>query len=129
MKIKIGDTVIITIFLVVIVVSFFFVSNFSKSSENNLAYIKVKSTEYVYPLDKDVVLEFQGEMGKSVLEIKNGAIRFLESTCYDSTCVKMGEAGKHKAKYLACLPNMVIVTIHGSTDSENKANGEVLDEY
>ena len=113
MKVKIGDVVVIISFLLIIAVSFFFVSSFSKSSENNLAYIKVKDSEYVYPLDKDAVLEFQGEKGKSVLEIKNGTIRFVESTCYDSTCIKMGEAGENKAKYLACLPNMVIVTIKG----------------
>lgn len=126
MKIKIGDVVVIISFLLIIAVSFFFVSSFSKSSENNLAYIKVKDSEYVYPLDKDAVLEFQGEKGKSVLEIKNGTIRFLESTCYDSTCIKMGEAGENKAKYLACLPNMVIVTISGNSKN---IEGEVLDEY
>ena len=128
MKIKAGDVVIISFFLLIIAVSFFFVSSFSKSSENNLAYIKVKDSEYVYPLDKDAVLEFQGEKGKSVLEIKNGTIRFVESTCYDSTCIKMGEAGENKAKYLACLPNMVIVTIKGET-SGKKTGSEVLDEY
>lgn len=126
MKIKIGDVVVIISFLLIIAVSFFFVSSFSKSSENNLAYIKVKDSEYVYPLDKDAVLEFQGEKGKSVLEIKNGTIRFVESTCYDSTCIKMGEAGENKAKYLACLPNMVIVTISGNSKN---IEGEVLDEY
>ena len=126
MKIKIGDVVVIISFLLIIAVSFFFVSSFSKSSENNLAYIKVKDSEYVYPLDKDAVLEFQGEKGKSVLEIKNGTIRFVESTCYDSTCIKMGEAGENKAKYLACLPNMVIVTISGNSKN---MEGEVLDEY
>ena len=128
MKVKIGDVVVIVSFLLIIAVSFFFVSSFSKSSENNLAYIKVKDSEYVYPLDKDAVLEFQGEKGKSVLEIKNGTIRFVESTCYDSTCIKMGEAGENKAKYLACLPNMVIVTIQGNIGYENNAD-EVLDEY
>lgn len=127
MKVKIGDVVVIISFLLIIAVSFFFVSSFSKSSENNLAYIKVKDSEYVYPLDKDAVLEFQGEKGKSVLEIKNGTIRFVESTCYDSTCIKMGEAGENKAKYLACLPNMVIVTISGN--SKKNIEGEVLDEY
>ena len=126
MKVKIGDVVVIISFLLIIAVSFFFVSSFSKSSENNLAYIKVKDSEYVYPLDKDAVLEFQGEKGKSVLEIKNGTIRFVESTCYDSTCIKMGEAGENKAKYLACLPNMVIVTISGNSKN---IEGEVLDEY
>ena len=128
MKVKIGDVVVIVSFLLIIAVYFFFVSSFSKSSENNLAYIKVKDSEYVYPLDKDAVLEFQGEKGKSVLEIKNGTIRFVERTCYDSTCIKMGEAGENKAKYLACLPNMVIVTIQGNIGYENNAD-EVLDEY
>lgn len=128
MKIKAGDAVIISFFLLIIAVSFFFVHQFSSSSGNAYASIMVKDTEYVYPLDKDCLLEFQGEMGKSVLEIKNGTIRFLESTCYDSTCIKMGEAGVNKGKYLACLPNMVIVTIKGET-SGKKTGSEVLDEY
>ena len=126
MKIKAGDAVIISFFLLIIAVSFFFVHQFSSSSGNAYASIMVKDTEYVYPLDKDCLLEFQGEMGKSVLEIKNGTIRFVESTCYDSTCIKMGEAGENKAKYLACLPNMVIVTISGNSKN---MEGEVLDEY
>ena len=129
MKIKIGDTVVIIIFLMIIAVSFLFVSFFSKSSGNNLAYIKVKDTEYVYPLDKDCILEFDGEMGKSVLEIENGTIRFLESTCFDSTCIKMGEAGKGKSKYSACLPNMVIVTIKGENSEISAENGVILDEF
>ena len=129
MKIKIGDTVVIIIFLMIIAVSFLFVSFFSKSSGNNLVYIKVKDTEYVYPLDKDCILEFDGEMGKSVLEIQNGAIRFLESTCFDSTCIKMGEVGKGKSKYIACLPNMVIVTIKGENSEIPAENGVILDEF
>ena len=129
MKIKIGDTVVIIIFLMIIAVSFLFVSFFSKSSGNNLAYIKVKDTEYVYPLDKDCILEFDGEMGKSILEIKNGTIRFLESTCFDSTCIKMGEAEKGKSKYIACLPNMVIVTIKGENSEIPAENGVILDEF
>ena len=128
MKIKAGDAVIISFFLLIIAVSIFFLHQFSSSSGNAYASIMVKDTEYVYPLDKDCLLEFQGEMGKSVLEIKNGTIRFLESTCYDSTCIKMGEAGENKAKYLACLPNLVIVTIKGET-SGKKTGSEVLDEY
>ena len=126
MKIRLGDAVVITFFLLIIAVSFFFTVSISKSSTNNLAYIKVKDTEYVYPLSTDQILEFQGEMGKSILEIKNGTIKFLESTCYDSTCIKMGEAGASKAKYIACLPNLIIVTINGeSTDS----SGVILDEF
>ena len=126
MKIRIGDAVVVTFFLLIIAVSFFFTVSISKSSTNNLAHIKVKDTEYVYPLSTDQILEFQGEMGKSVLEIKNGTIKFLESTCYDSTCIKMGEAGPSKAKYIACLPNLIIVTINGeATDS----SGVILDEF
>ena len=126
MKIRLGDAVVITFFLLIIAVSFFFTVSISKSSTNNLAYIKVKDTEYVYPLSTDQILEFQGEMGKSVLEIKDGTIKFLESTCYDSTCIKMGEAGSSKAKYIACLPNLIIVTINGeSTDP----SGVILDEF
>lgn len=128
MKIKIGDIVVVLIFLLIIAVSFFFTFKFFNSSENVYAYIKVKDTEYVYPLDKDCILEFQGEKGKSILEIKNGTIRFLESTCFDSTCIKMGEAGLGKTRYLACLPNMIIVTIKGKNLNSIK-DIEVLDEY
>lgn len=128
MKIKIGDIVVVLIFLLIIAVSFFFTFKFFNSSENVYAYIKVKDTEYVYPLDKDCILEFQGEKGKSILEIKNGTIRFLESTCFDSTCIKMGEAGHGKTRYLACLPNMIIVTIKGKNLNSIK-DIEVLDEY
>ena len=41
----------------------------------------------------------------------------------------MGEAGKGKSKYIACLPNMVIVTIKGENSEIPAENGVILDEF
>lgn len=119
MKIKIGDIVVIAVFAVVIVLSLLFIKNYNTLQGNNLyAKIRVINDEYVYPLSQNRTLVFEGANGKSVIQIKDNQVFFEDSTCNDYTCVKMGKAGADGAKYLACLPNQVIVSIIDKADTE-----------
>ena len=83
------------------------------------AVIKVKDTEYIYPLNQPRELEFTGEIDKANLIIHDGCIEFVESPCRDKICIHMGQA-REDGDFLACLPNRIIVTVEGGkSDTDN----------
>ena len=79
--------------------------------------IKVKDTEYIYPLNQPRELEFEGVLDKAHLMIHDGCIEFVESPCRDKICIHMGQARKD-GDFLACLPNRIIVTVEGGVHSD-----------
>ena len=82
-----------------------------------VAVIKVKDTEYIYPLNQPRELEFEGVLDKAHLMIHDGCIEFVESPCRDKICIHMGQARKD-GDFLACLPNRIIVTVEGGVHSD-----------
>jgi len=68
-------------------------------------------TRYL-PLDRPGTYRVRGALGESVLEVRGGAVRFVDSPCRAKVCVRAGwvrEAGA----LAACLPNGVVVTLTG----------------
>lgn len=89
------------------------------------ALVSADGTEYVYSLSEDRTIELTGAAGPAVLVIEDGTIRFEDSTCRDLTCVHMGKVGPYAARFAACLPNRIIVTLdEGLTDAEKQLTGE-----
>lgn len=57
------------------------------------------------------------------LQIKDGAIRFLESDCPDKVCVNSGFLS-HPGEYAVCLPNKLSLKVIGqSTDGPDAIAG------
>ena len=83
------------------------------------AVIKVKDTEYIYPLNQPRELEFEGVIDKAHLVIHDGCIEFVESPCRDKICIHMGQARKD-GDFLACLPNRIIVTVGGGKSDTDR---------
>ena len=50
------------------------------------------------------------DVEKCCIEVNDGKIRFLSSTCPDQICVHAGWL-EHEDEFAACLPNNVIITI------------------
>lgn len=53
-----------------------------------------------------------GRLGPSVLEVADGAVRFVDSACSSHRCVASG-AHRHAGEVAACLPNRVTVAVRG----------------
>lgn len=89
------------------------------SSPEAKAVIKVKDDEYIYPLNQEQDLFFDGELGKSHIIIHDGCVEFKESPCRDKVCIHMGQ-GRKDGDFMACLPNRIIVTVQGGKrDTDN----------
>lgn len=64
-------------------------------------------------LRKDGKYSFKGHSGPMVLEVKDGRIAAIESSCEKKICVKTGFISSPHEK-IVCIPNRIVVSIEGS---------------
>lgn len=72
---------------------------------------------YLYPLDQDRVVEIEGPLGITTIEIAGGRARFTDSPCPDKLCVAHGWL-ENSGNWTACLPNKVFAAVEGGDYDE-----------
>lgn len=93
----------------------------SRNAVVEYAWIYLGSDPYPYKevaLNEDQVIEIdQGSGVVNHIEVKDGAIRMLDSTCPDKQCVYQGEMSMETYEqrvfrnWIICLPNQVSVML------------------
>lgn len=108
MRLKPFDFLFFGLSLAAVAVSFFAL----KKGGEKTAHLVVDAdgTEFVYPLDEDRTLEFEGEIGKSVIRIEDGKAFFEDSPCPNKLCVQM-PAVQNEYDWAACLPNQIFIRV------------------
>jgi len=115
LNIRIADVFIGIVFLSVCL--FTLISWTFNSDNGNIAVIYTNSGTYEYPLNKDALYRIRGYHGISVIEIKDKAIRFLDSPCKNKTCCKFGFISKNLS-ISVCVPNRITIKVN-STNKKN----------
>ena len=72
------------------------------------AHILSPQGEQLLSLQQPRQLRVAGALGDTVLEVRDGKVRFLESPCRRKYCIHGGWIGRAGAR-LVCLPNKVAV--------------------
>ena len=72
--------------------------------------VESPSGTWLYGLDTDRTEEIPGELGVTVVEIRSGAARVLDSPCANKTCVASPPISR-VGEWTACLPNKVMLRI------------------
>jgi hypothetical protein len=73
--------------------------------------VQSSGDEYRYSFDEDRVIDFEGPVGLTTIEISaEGQARFVHSDCRDQICVHAGWLSRG-GEWAACLPNRVILRI------------------
>lgn len=54
----------------------------------------------------------EGPLGNSIIEVRDGRIRFVQSPCRNQLCVHSGWLHRD-AEFAACLPNLISITVAG----------------
>lgn len=72
-------------------------------------------------LDHDQIIHVHGKLGDSVLEVREGKIRFIKSPCTTKFCIHSGWL-KYNGDVMACLPNGVFVEVSGGTRKYDAIN-------
>jgi len=87
-----------------------------ESGRESRIRIKTAAKEYIYSLKEDRVIHAAGPLGDTIIEIKNGRVKVLESPCREKLCIIAGSI-EHNGEFNACLPNRVFINIEGEEES------------
>lgn len=74
--------------------------------------MKTPEGRFLYPLNRNAELDFEGVVGHTKVTIKDGQAWVKESACDNKNCIFMGKLSR-PGDFAACLPNAVILTVEG----------------
>lgn len=63
-----------------------------------------------HPLEEDRIIEINGPVGRTIIEISGGHVRVESAPCHDKICMHMGPIGR-QGGLLVCIPNRVVVAV------------------
>ena len=116
MKIKVLDVVFGLIFASIVVFSFFYFLG-NRTSGRLMLVVTTPQDEFIYPLDKDSELKFEGLEGITKVIIREGKACVVESPCANKNCINMGFLSG-SGDWAACLPNDVILRVESNTKNK-----------
>ena len=71
------------------------------------------------PLNKttEIITTIKSKEGTITMQVKNGKVHIIESTCHDKLCIKQGWISK-TGESIVCLPNRISISITGEEKNE-----------
>ena len=90
---------------------------YSGGTGGTLLRVQAPSGEYVYDLNSDAHLQFEGPIGTMHVEIADGKANVFSSPCREQICVNTRPMTKG-GDWTACLPNRVFFEVTGEDESE-----------
>ena len=111
-KINFLDKIIILAVTLGSILFLLFLKNISSGKAKTIV-VKYGSKTENYALSPNRILNMPLENGQMKIEIKNGSIRVLESTCKKKICVNTGWISR-VSQPITCLPNKVYIELAGT---------------
>jgi len=107
------------LFFVLILISSAYIIFWQRSAElqPDIIVAKIMTKQKLHSsheLNQNKLLTIHGEMGISIIEIKQHKIRFKKSPCRSKYCILAGWRSNTN-DFIACLPNRVSIELVGGT--------------
>ncbi len=93
------------------------VSAYGNGADPTGVSIQSDDGEFLYPLNKPRIIEVEGPIGQTIVEIDGNRVRVTESPCRDKICIAAGWL-ENTDDWAACLPNRVFVRVEGGERSD-----------
>lgn len=106
---KKGDLILLLFFLIVGFSWFIFLK--TRNAKGERVEIRSEGNVLNLPL-KDTTIEIEGEIGKTVIKIKNGKVWVSKACCPKKICKLMGKIEK-PGEVIICVPNQIYIEIKG----------------
>lgn len=103
-----GDMLVAAIYLLAVGCITFFI--FDTNSTGVEVEIKTASNTFLYQLNKNTELTFDGPLGETLVSIQDERVFVTDSPGPLKICIKRGEIYK-QGQWLACLPNKIFIRI------------------
>ncbi|HLW22173.1 MAG TPA: NusG domain II-containing protein [Sphaerochaetaceae bacterium] len=113
-QIRLGD---IAIFIVSIAIIAFSLGRFTDFSGEPQVHVRTDGGEFIYDLGVDAFATFNGPVGETSIEIKDGKVHVHDSDCRNKVCISAGWVSR-VGDWIICLPNNVFVLIEGAVAQE-----------
>ena len=108
-KMKPGDWLILFLSLLLVPISW----SMTKSDSGVIAAVEITVGDQpavVYPIKDQRQITVAGDLGDSVVEIRDGRVRMISSPCNGKICILSGWH-QHSGDNIVCLPNKVGVSL------------------
>ena len=115
MLLKPADFCVVVPSFAVLIAAFFFA--YAGSDNRPSVWLKSENGEWVFPVDSNEIINTEGPLGTTVVEISGGSARITVSPCLNQTCIAGGSI-RRPGQWAACLPNRVMLYI-GEGDGKN----------
>ncbi len=103
------------IFVITLGAAIFFTlksANLTFGEKSQKMTVEADGKKYEYSLKNDGIYNFEGKIGITTVEVKNGKAKIIDSACPNKTCVNQGYSNT-----IVCLPNKVIVKIQNNSEN------------
>jgi hypothetical protein len=113
-EMKPGDWLILIFSLLLIPLSWSLIGH--QSAETSAVEITVAdSPPSIYSIKKNAQINVAGKLGRSVIEVRDGKVRFTSSPCSGKVCILSGWH-QHSGDHIVCLPNRVSISLLAEQD-------------
>ena len=109
-KIKLIDIAVFAVFAAVTTYALSFA--YSSGVARRELVVHTPRGIFAYDMSKDRIIDIEGAIGISRIEISGDTARFLDSPCPNKTCVQSMPI-RETGEWSACLPNQVFLRIEG----------------
>lgn len=122
--IRLADLLLIGFMLLIAAVLLIGRSAFSH--KGTAAIVTTPSKTFTLALSKDRELTLEGRNGiRVVLEVKEGRVRFKQSSCPDKICVHTGWLSK-AGQSAACVPAGISIRVSGESSGVDAIAGKIV---
>jgi hypothetical protein len=113
-EMKPGDWLVLIFSLLLIPLSWSLIDH--PSAETSAIEITVAdASPTTYSIMQQTQINVAGELGHSVIEIRDGKVRFTNSPCSGKVCILSGWH-QHSGDHIVCLPNRVSISLLAEQD-------------
>lgn len=112
------------IFILILVATPFFFQHHKTSLVPDNVHIKLKNTNYYYPLNSDTALVYHSFYDTVVVQIQDKKVWVSETHCPLKLCQKQGKIGQVGQQIIG-VPNRILIEIEGKEPKKYGAISQV----